>query len=345
MAKTSTRIPYYRAIELATMPNEQRQEYDKKYMDLRRNMRALIAYQDSRSDRPTIRKYISASNLKDYIPLATAKIMETFIGTETFKNVILPIYETSKESPIDHFDLYTAYHYFRFKEKLISIAQKEFHQARTSNPDNFVNLDFNSLLAKANEAYFGKSDINNMFVNRNWFKVNQPRIKSYTTITERQKKKLDKYHKLHPTATDQDCLDIAQLPCTFEIKSDILDYLFSHAEKNIDEKTAYRLRQAYTGTFAKNLPNLGLSTAAEEYLKGLYDFSGNLAVIIENLNSNPQTTVADNGATLPEIEDMAKEISGNTSNEEQTRETKEESQASLFDGDPKYMTHTTREKY
>ncbi len=287
--KDSTRIPYYRSIELATLPDSEKEEYNKKYLSLRRKMRSLIAHQEVRDDKPNMMTYISKSNLRDFRYIANAKIMEAFIGKQRYMEEVLEYYD-SRKSPIDNFDLYTMYHFYRFKEKIMKEASNTIINSRTLNPEKPINFDFNSVLAKAEKEYFSKSDINNMFVNRGWFKfINSP-IKSYKTITKRQEDKLKEYQKNYSDKPNEEALDIAQIPCEYEIKADVLYYMLSKVEKNIGPYEADRLRLAYTGTFAKNFENLSMSKYAIEYLKDLYNFSGNIDEIIEELSKTKENS-------------------------------------------------------
>ena len=107
MRKKNTRIPYYRSIDYVKLSAEERTQYDKDKLALRRNMRALVAYQDNPdctdgSTKKTMNSVFERYRLSGDRSYAVSEVMRAFWGNDRYEDEIIPIYARKNEYDSAH---------------------------------------------------------------------------------------------------------------------------------------------------------------------------------------------------------------------------------------------------
>ena len=159
--KPSKNVEYLRAMDLAKLSPEEREKYRDDVMELRKKMRALVAYQDSHEDidgdfKPTINTILKKYGLEDDRAEVSAKIMRVFLGDKVYFETIRPIYERKAEYDkgdknykkyhdkvyplVDYFDIPTLYHYYKFRQAILK-KHKENCVGKPTYPFTAIGLD------------------------------------------------------------------------------------------------------------------------------------------------------------------------------------------------------------
>jgi len=285
-------VKYLRKIELAKLPQSEREEYNTVYNALRKQMRSIIAHQDSPTSitgrhKYTINSIIGAYGLKDNRSYANTKIMSTFAGEDLYKNEILPIYQAQREynrakgrdkknmqkagSPMDYMDLATMYYFYKFRSEIVKAYEEKLEKGGKLGT-------FDGLIEGVYKAKFSKPTKDNMFYSVKNLGVTKDAVSGFVNVDimqNRQEKNAEKEASKVQSGGD-DIISVSKLPITEIIKADVMHYMISYVEKtkDIDEAEFGNMTPAtwYTLKSVKTIATRNYNNAQRDYMLGKYNF-------------------------------------------------------------------------
>ncbi len=272
------RVEYLRPIEEAKLSSAERKQYQKDCKNIRKAMRALVAYQDSNIDiygehKDSVTSLAGNYGLSKDLSLFNRQILRYFVGDSYYQSMIQPKYIAKADydsaspsdkkyldkvySPIDYFDTPMLYHFYKFREAFIKEDKRQ-RLAWYAGKEKKATLE--QVLSRARESYFGKPNAQNMYFEPKDLVLSSEPIASYTNITRRQ----DKYKDTAQFADEVTVLD--------EIKPAIVEYMISYAEKTKPDykKETSALAPSYYISAGNYLKKCIFTKPAKEYMLGLY---------------------------------------------------------------------------
>ena len=312
MRKKNTRIPYYRSIDYVKLSAEERTQYDKDKLALRRNMRALVAYQDNPdctdgSTKKTMNSVFERYRLSGDRSYAVSEVMRAFWGNDRYEDEIIPIYARKNEydnahpsdkkyfdktySPTDYMSIETMYHYYKFRKTIMDLDSKQ----------KFASFD--KLLDTAREKYMSKPNAGNMYFSPKDLSLEKTAIPSYTNIIAQQRKISQDVAKTGAITindqtvqlSDKEIMEYTNTPITEFIKADVVNYMLSYVDetkKSLSEATRQGLKQWYTAMATNGIIKRGLSEHTEEALKAAYTFAENVPEGMIRYTASPKQNTA-----------------------------------------------------
>ena len=323
--KPAKKIEYLRAMDLAKLSDEEKIQYREDVMELRKKLRALVAYQDSSDTldggfKPTINTILKSYGLEYDRAEVSAKIMRVFFGEKVFFESIAPIYEKKAEydnsdkqykkthdkvyAPVDYFDIPTLYHYYKFRQKIL-----EKHQENRSGvvkyPWNAFGLD--RIIYDASEEYFGKSGIDNMYYRPTDIRLISEPTKGYVNIGNLQARFLKEIEK-DDTLTDFEKESMGDISIIDVIKGDINRYMMSYAlahSSSMERNNVYdTLVHRYSKVAVASIKKRCYVKKAEDYLleRHCFGLTDHDVYRIIPENKNVETEAKSNGGESKETE-------------------------------------------
>ncbi len=324
MAKREYKKVEYKIFsEKEAMSYLERHNYSVDEYNLRRDMRALIAYQDNPltvngEDKLTINSVAKRCGLEQVPTYVNSRIMEVFLGQNTFNSFAKPLYEAKAKydalpidkkkeakdpkSPIDYFSLPTLYHFYRFRNEILDLMKAN-NFARSGT----VKLaDFDKILNTAKANYLDKSDYNNMYYNpQSDIMIESTPLTSYTSIKELQR-------RIDENGINGEEINV---PADKLIKAEVTGYMLSYVDKikNLSKGQMDEIRGLYT-TYSrryidKNMPAIRnadgtvIEPKSRLFMLEMCNYGGNVYEAVNHIGNKESSS---NNLTAEEVKEIAK---------------------------------------
>ncbi len=273
------------------MSDADKVNYQDTIYSLRKQMRSLIAHQDSQLSisgrhKYTINNIIGAYGLKNNRSYANTKIMRTFVGEELYKGEVLPIYQAQREyknakksaragmdtvgSPMDYMDLPTMYYFYKFRSEIVKAYEEKLAKGGKLGT-------FDALIEGVYNDKFSEPTKENMFFTKRSVRLSKDEVKGFVNIGVLQSRRIREAEKTAKNASNaKDILDVANLPVTEDIKADVMNYMISYVEKtkDINETEFGNMTPAtwYTLKSIKTIASRKYNNAESKYMLQQYNF-------------------------------------------------------------------------
>ena len=291
--KPSKKIEYLRAMDMAKLGEDERAQYREDVMELRKKLRALVAYQDSSETidgdfKPTINTILKKYGLEYDRAEVSAKIMRVFFGDKIFFETIRPIYEKKAEydngdksykathskvyAPVDYFDIPTLYHYYKFRQAILR-KHKENSAGIVKYPWNAFGLD--RIIYDAHSEYFGECTIDNMYYRPTDLRIISEPTKGYVNMGSLQSRFLKEVEK-DEGLTEFEKEGMSDISIIDVIKGDVNRYMISYAlahANSMEKNNMYdSLVHRYSKVAVASIKKRCYVKKAEDYLLERHSF-------------------------------------------------------------------------